>query len=237
MLSPIGELRSQHVVLSKGKRKRKRKREQERAVTDEERKSSESEASRASPPAPPVVQEHLTIGFNTTTKYLESLVQRSSLPSQVPSSDNAPDMKAPTRSPSEHSSSRPLAIVFAPHSDQFSIMYSHLPLLTKTASLASSSSPSVRLVMLPKGAEERLGAILSVPRVGLIGLIDGALESKVLIEFIRERVPQVEVPWVQEAMAGAYLPVKINEIETSAPVESKRKGQPRASKAAKNNTH
>lgn len=91
--------------------------------------------------------------------------------------------------------------------------------------------------MLPKGAEERLGAILSVPRVGLIGLIDGALESKVLIEFIRERVPQVEVPWVQEAMAGAYLPVKINEIETSAPVESKRKGQPRASKAAKNNTH
>ena len=234
LLSPIGEYRSQHVVPSKGKRKKKRKREQERAVTDQERKSSEGEASRASPPAPPEVQKHLTIGFNTTTKYLESLAQRSSPSSQVPSSDNAPGLKAPTTSPSENSSSRPLDIVFAPRSDQFSILYSHLPLLTKTASLASSSSSSVRLVMLPKGAEERLGAALSIPRVGLIGLIDGAPESQGLIEFVRKCVPQVEVPWIQEAMAGAYLPVKINEIETSVPVESKRKGPPPVSKAAKN---
>ena len=91
--------------------------------------------------------------------------------------------------------------------------------------------------MLAKGAEERLGAALSIPRVGLIGLIDGAPESKGLIEFVRKCVPQVEVPWIQEAMAGAYLPVKINEIETSAPLESKRKGPPPASKAARNNEH
>lgn len=171
------------------------------------------------------MQSHLTIGFNTTTRYLETLAQRLA-PSKDSGQGPNPDMVLGPKAP--------LAAIFIPRSDRPSIMHSHLPLLTKTASLATPSSPPIRLVMLRKGAEERLGAALALPRVGLIGLIEGAPDSKGLIDFIRVCVSQVEVPWVQEAMTGQYLPVKVNEIETSAPLESRRKSQAPMSNAVKN---
>ena len=171
------------------------------------------------------MQSHLTIGFNTTTRYLETLAQRLA-PSKESRQGPNPDMVLEPKAP--------LAAIFIPRFDQPSIMHSHLPLLTKTASLATPSSPPIRLVMLRKGAEKRLGASLSLPRVGLIGLIEGAPDSKGLIDFIRRCVPQVEVPWVQEAVTGQYLPVKVNEIEISAPLESRRKSQAPMSNAVKN---
>ena len=83
--------------------------------------------------------------------------------------------------------------------------------------------PSTRLVVLSKGAEQRLGSALAIPRVGVIGLSRDAPESAALMEFVRQRVPEVEAPWLDEIAAGSYLPVKIDEIESSAPTEQKRK--------------
>jgi ribonuclease P/MRP protein subunit POP3 len=54
----------------------------------------------------------------------------------------------------------------------------------------------------------------------LIGLLEGAPYSLPLLEYVRQHVAAVEVPWRGEAMAGNYLPLKVNVVET--PEESAR---------------
>lgn len=165
------------------------------------------------PPAPPEVHDHLTVGFNTTTKYLELLSSRST--TEIDDSGAVATVKTSTNL-------KPLAAVFVSRSSQPPVLYSHLPLLTKAASLAVPSSPSTRIISLPEEAADRLKAVLGIPRVGVIGLIDGAPNASSLIEFIREQVPELEVPWLEEAVKGTYLAVKINAIQTDAPLNPKR---------------
>ena len=117
----------------------------------------------------------------------------------------------------------PLAAVFVPYSDQHAILYAHIPLLAKMTSSAFATLPSTRLVVLSKGAEQRLGSALAIPRVGLIGLSRDAPESAALMEFVRQKVPEIEVPWLEEVAAGSCLPVTVDEFKTSAPIEPKRK--------------
>lgn len=38
------------------------------------------------------------------------------------------------------------------------------------------------------------------------------------MDFVRENVAEVEVPWLAEMGKGVYLPAKVNAIETLAPV-------------------
>ena len=73
-------------------------------------------------------------------------------------------------------------------------------------------------MVLPEGAEDRLKAVLGIPRVGIVGLVDGAPSASSLIELVREEVPELEVPWLQEAVKGAYLAVKIKTTQTSVPL-------------------
>ena len=113
--------------------------------------------------------------------------------------------------------------VFVARADQPPMLHAHLPLLIKAASLANLSKPPIRLVSLPSKAEERLIAALKLRRVGVIGLLNEAPGADALVEFLRMTVSVVEVPWLQEATVGRYLPVEIRAVETSAPVEEKRK--------------
>lgn len=89
-----------------------------------------------------------------------------------------------------------------------------MPLLVATASLASPSSAPIGLVTLPKGAEARLSVALALPRVGFVGLMDGAPHAAPLVEYVREHIPNVEVPWLKEAVAANYLPTKVNAVQT-----------------------
>lgn len=166
--------------------------------------------SKSLPPKLADLQKHLTIGFNSTTRYLEMLAQRSPL-----------NPKAKESPSSGMIDLTPLAVVFVPRFDQPTILHSHLPLLVKATSSASPAVPVIRLVTLPKGAEERLGIALSIPRVGLIGLLDGTPEAAPIIAMVRLTVPGIEIPLPQEAMTGAYLPVNIKLIQTTAPIETK----------------
>lgn len=168
--------------------------------------------------APPEIHDHLTIGFNTTTRYLELLAQKSS-PSTVEHENSGAVLATKTCAQLSlgPTNIKPLAAVFIPRSGRSSVLYSHMPPLTKAASLAVPSSPSTRIVSLPEGAEDRLKTVLSIPRVGMVGMIDCAPDASSLIEFIRQNVSELEVPWLQEAIKGVYLAVKINAIQTSAP--------------------
>lgn len=119
------------------------------------------------------------------------------------------------------------SIIFVPCADQPSILHAHIPLLIEAVSLASPWKLPVRLVSLPQKADERLSAALGLPRTGMIGLLEGAPEAAALVELVRMKAPVVNVPWLQEAVVGDYLPVTIKAIETSVPVEQKVKGATR----------
>ena len=194
---------------------------------DEEEVSSKRGVPEVALPTPPDVQRHVTIGFNATTRYLENLVKQS-----IASEGSGHGFQEETVTDSEvgaldcHKSETcmPLAAVFVPHSDQPAMLNAHIPLLAKLTSSAFATLPPTRLVALPKGAEQRLGSALGIPRVGLIGLYRDAPDSAALIEFVEQKVPEIEVSWVEEVAAGLYLPVKIDETETSAPIGQKRMG-------------
>lgn len=182
-------------------------------------------------PEPPQLQKLLTIGFNTTTRYLDLLARRSA-PRNTAGHDATPDQTTDSKAPAallNPDNMKPLAAVFVPPLDQSSVLHSHLPILIRTASLARPSLSPTRLIMLPKGAEERLSAALSIPRLGLIGLIDdvGTIAYE-FIEFIRQNVAEVEVPWIQNAAVGPYLPVNIKTIQSRTPANPKKGGRTQA---------
>ncbi|MCJ1473222.1 hypothetical protein MMC13_001873, partial [Lambiella insularis] len=97
-----------------------------------------------------------------------------------------------------------------------SVLYAHLPQLIATASLAFPSDPTIRLIALPHGAGKRMSIVLQISRVGIVGLLGGAPHAAPLIELIREHVPPVEVPWLDNLRQGNYLPVGINSTKTVA---------------------
>ena len=221
LLSPIGEHRSRSVALSKGKRTKKRKRKDNPTIKDQSAAFPEGQLSEADAPALPEIYDRLTVGFNTTTRYLELLARTSISNTDEDKHSGAVVAITPARPSLDPINIKPLAAVFVPRSGQPPVLYSHLPLLTKAASLAVPSSPSTRIISLTEGAETRLKTVLGIPRVGMVGLIDGAPNASSMIEYIRERVPDLEVPWLQEAIKGTYLAVKINAFQPSVPLKPK----------------
>ena len=217
LLSPIGEYRSRNVTPSKGKRAKKRKRKIDRTAQDQSTAFSDEGVSEKEALARLEMQNHLTIGFNTTTRYLENLAKKSN-PNKTEALSPMMAIGTSTRAPLDHTNMKPLAAVFVARSSQPPALYSHLPLLAKTASLAAPSSPSIRIISLPEGAEDRLKTILGIRRLGVVGLIDGAPSASPLLELIRHSVPEVEVPWLQEAVEGAYLAVKLKAIQPGVPL-------------------
>ena len=233
MLSPIGEHKSH--TPSQGKRAKKRKRRGDATIQNKLADFPDEGVSAAGAIAQPEIRDHLTVGFNTTTRFLEFLAQKiRSDPGEDGNLNAVVPMENPNQSSFDTSRIEPLAAVFALRSGQPPVLYSHLPLLVRAANLAVPSSPSTRLISLPQGAEVRLKSILGIPRVGMIGLMNGAPNASSLVEFIRAKVPEMEVTWLQEAIKGEYLPVKINAIQTVGPRKPKQKVRPSMATTAAN---
>ena len=159
--------------------------------------------------------KHLTLGFNSTTRHLEALAQKS-FPKEIEVQhailSNSPLLKANSGVPKDP---KPMAAIFVSRIGQPSVMYSHLPLLLKTAALASPSCARPRLVTLPKGAETRLGAAIGVPRVGLIGLLEDATPAVELIDFVRLHTPEFEESWLGRGAGKDYRPLNIKVSQTN----------------------
>lgn len=88
--------------------------------------------------------------------------------------------------------------------------------------MASGSKRPIHLVKLPKTAEDNLSAALGVPRVNMLGLLDGAPGAEALLNLMTREVGEVTVPWYEDAIAAVYLPVNIRATETTAPSQPKR---------------
>ena len=210
---------------SKGKREKKRKRKEGRSAGQPSQDEPTIPEQRAPIPKTPEISEFVTIGFNSTSRCLEALARRyAPLDSggQVQKGPKVPAMDLSNASATDVSNPKPMAAVFVPRSDQPSMLNSHLPLLIKAASLGSPDFPSPRLITLPKGADKRLSAAVSTPRVALIGLIDGAPEADALIDFIKQVVPEVDVPWLEETAKGGYQSVNIKAVQTSIPTQKEK---------------
>ncbi|KAF4625660.1 hypothetical protein G7Y89_g12500 [Cudoniella acicularis] len=225
LLSPIGQYRSNNVTPSKGKRSKKRKRQ--------DAKTGNNPPKEINPP-PPDISQYVVVGLNSVTKVLESSLHASKKTSHdndsepgnvhsnteisknisvsgdsevhIPENSASPDIR-------EHFSA-----VFALRSPQLTILDSHLPQLVATASLSYPKLPAIRLVQLPKDYDKRICESLGLPRVSFIGILEGAPHSGALIDLVRSQVPEVDVPWLRERKSAEYLAVKINVINTFAPV-------------------
>ncbi|KAJ8068103.1 hypothetical protein OCU04_003675 [Sclerotinia nivalis] len=202
ILSPIGSYRSNHIITSKGKRSKKRKRRDSKAGNE---KSSET-------PPPPEISSYIVTGLNSIHRMLEE------------SSKNGLDTKANPDNPKAETRPRTkdvfsfdchFSAIFVARSNQPPILNSHLPQIIDTASKAHPIKPSTRLVQLPKGSETRIAAVLGLPRVSFLGILDDAPNSKALLDLIRDCVEEMQIPWLDEAKKAEYLVTKINSIQTS----------------------
>jgi ribonuclease P/MRP protein subunit POP3 len=222
LLSQIGQYRSHHVTYSRGKRSKKRKRHEAKA----------GDAPTMAIPPPPEISSFLVVGLNSITRNLESSSQRSQPKTHVAEGSEGndllgtvPDSKV-AKEGSRNDISHPLneghlSAILVCRSSQSSVLHEHLPQLVFTASLANPMLPATRLVELPNGSEARVCEALGIPRVSSIGILEGAPHSKPLIDLLRECVPEIEIPWLQQAKESRYLPVKVNSIETLSTVVKK----------------
>ncbi|KAL8796371.1 MAG: hypothetical protein Q9195_001278 [Heterodermia aff. obscurata] len=210
VLRPVGQYRSQHVTVSRGKRaKRRSKRARKKANLE----GGNQLLSHSDKKAPEVL-EHVTVGFNSTTRFLECLAQRSSSMGFEDGADNPRNKPRTSESMQGNQltamslQAEPLAAVFISHSNQASKLYAHLPVLIRAGNEGTPEALTTRVVMLPEAAEAKLSTALKIPRVGIIGLMSAPLALE-LIDLVRAKVPPLKLPQLEQVAAGIFLPVNI----------------------------
>ena len=215
LLAPLGSHRANMATPSKGKRNKKRKRQEAK------RKGSNAGLNQSDAPPPvPEISSHLLVGLASITRYLELI---GSIRTVNGLHEKSETILAPACCESgidlEHDSNtkiRHLAAIFVCRPSQPSVLHAHLPQLVAAASLRNPHLQPTRLVQLPQGSENRLSASLGLPRASFVGILEDAPHSKPLLELVRDIVPVIELPWLEEAREAQYKPVKINTILTTA---------------------
>jgi len=197
LLQPVGDHKRHFRTTAK-----KDAQPQEIKAKNKKRKRNE----RTGPEQQHVLEPFLTIGFNTTTSCLEYMTQKH-MPKKMPAhlKDCSPAPK-PT-----------LSAVFVARSDsQPTALHAHLPI---TCALAK-----VPLVQLPRGSEASLCKYLDTARVGVIGIVEDAPGSNGLLDFIKvNNIGIVELPsWLASPSSMKWQETKINAIQTTTPVLSKK---------------
>ena len=141
----------------------------------------------ANQPPAPIIGSHVTIGLNSTSRRLEAFIK----PNQ------------------DLTDTAPLAAVFLTQSPP-PFQYTHLPVLTALAASSHREISAPRLIPLDSSAEQKLSRALGIPRVGVIGVLQDAPGAGPLIDYVREHVGAVEVPWVKETIEGRFLGTNID---------------------------
>jgi len=190
LLQPIGDFRRRHVRASKGKGRGGKAHTISQPQLDPESMLEWM----------PEIYDHLTIGFNSTVRRLETL-----------SSSRRPPLLAQPTDPHlvESGQHLNLSILFVCRQSLPDIITSSLPLLLATS---TSLSCRAKLVDLSPQAEAKLAHTLQQPRVGVLGLQENTPQADILMNFVHQNIAPVEVPWLDQA-GPCYLPVNIKAIE------------------------
>lgn len=181
---------------SKGKRDKrlKRKRNNDKSPTQEGK-------AHALPPKRPEQASFLDIGLASVSR---SLGGASSL--KLSGQPHAQEGIERTE--------RSYAAVFVIHGGQSSVFTSNFP---RMISLACDSQPperAIRLIGLSEDlVQDRLSHALGVPRVTTLGLLESCPGSEAIVEFVRQHVPLVDIPWLREVQDGSYQFTKIKTVQ------------------------
>ena len=102
--------------------------------------------------------------------------------------------------------------LFRPMDD---LIFSHLPTMCYTPSLARPDTPPTRLVLLDSNVGKRvLEAVRQPITLSVLAVLDGGEENmpglKALEDYVREHVEPVDVPWLRDVMKGEWLGTKIS---------------------------
>lgn len=153
----------------------------------------------------PEILRYLTVGLNTTSRHLESEAALSK-PGALVCVDKEKE--------AEKTSRERLAVVFLPKLRN-NLVYSHLPLLCYTSSATQKDKVQrTRLVLLDSSCERIIATAMGLPRAGVIGLFDDAPGALSLLEYVRENVDPIEVPWLEKALSGQWMGMN---VETHIP--------------------
>lgn len=159
----------------------------------------DSDGTNAVPEAPEI-STFVTVGFNSTSRHLESLA--------APIKGTVKQ----TEAKEEVDQQGHMSVVFLPK-PRNDLIYGHLPLLAQTASLAEPQRTRVRIVPLDSKHEIRISESLGLPRAGVVGLMEGAPGAEALLSYVRSKVEPIDVPWLKEAAEAKYLGLKLGEEE------------------------
>ncbi|KAI2639700.1 hypothetical protein GGS26DRAFT_279859 [Hypomontagnella submonticulosa] len=202
LLAPLGQYRSVHVQVSKGKREKKRKRKAETTQSEDQ----------SLPPAPEL-RSHIDVGLTAVTRHLQEMSSQARDSSIMETEDDLSHERA----------SYPYSVIFVARSGQPNALNGHLPQMVAVASKSYPGRTPIRLVGLSKSCEDRLSESLHIPRVSCIGLREEAPNSKALVEFTRQHVPIIEIRWLEEAKQAEHRETNINTIETTIGTKKQRK--------------
>ncbi|KAF2431770.1 hypothetical protein EJ08DRAFT_557761, partial [Tothia fuscella] len=199
-LSPIGQHRKFHIIPSKGKRSKKRKRTEIEipANTNPEGVLLEDD-DKISPSPTPELRNFITVGFNSTSRHLESMI-----------SPNVTTEEKSPQAPKSKQTTKLLAAIFLTAASTNYLPYSHLPTLASLASSTHPESPAIRLVQLGNTSESKLSEALGIPRIGIIGVFEDAPNAAPLMGYVREHVEAVNVPWTKDVGKGNWLGTRIS---------------------------
>ena len=111
---------------------------------------------------------------------------------------------------------RPLSLIILTHPQpSLSPPHAHVPTLVHLAALQSDpkSKPleSARLVALPTSNDARFASALHIPRVGAIGIFEGAPGAKALEDYVRRHVGLTECAWMDEAIVPEWRGLNVQQ--------------------------
>lgn len=93
--------------------------------------------------------------------------------------------------------------------------HAHIPTLLHLATLQSTPKADVaeptRLIPLPTSSDARFANALHIPRVGAIGVYEGAPGAKVLEDYVRKHVGLTECVWVDEAVKPEWRGLNVQQ--------------------------
>lgn len=201
LLQPIGDHKR---LLRNTEKEAQQQQQQNQEVKQKKKKRKRSDAT--STEVQHILEPFLTIGFNTTTSSLESMAQKhlsKRMPAHLRNSKTTPKPV--------------LSAVFVSRSDsQPTALHAHLPI--------SCALAKVPLIQLPRGSEVLLSKYLDTTRVATVGIVESAPGANGLLGFIKANgVGRVELPsWLADPSNMKWQETKINAIQTTAPVVSKK---------------
>lgn len=195
---------------SSGKGSRKRKRTSDEKTSPAEKKTSPAEHKTSptveSKPAEPEILQHLTVGLNATSRHLKT--------EAALSKPGALTTAADKESKAEQTCTKRLAAIFLPKPKD-NLVYAHLPLLCYTSSATQKDkAQQTRVVLLDPSSERTIATAMGLPRVGVIGVSEDAPGAGPLLEYVRENVDPVEIPWLEKALSGQWMGMT---VETHIP--------------------